>query len=186
MTQFCSAPGDSTHTELVTGKVFTAPEDILDSRPGTLMLTDCIDLCLANSTCRSANFETGLCVLFSSSAQQYPGNVINWMQSIIPYILLYLSPVHCIYKTQTLYLMHYFSCQAAWPPPSSRCSLFMSRSSVCPQPPAAGPGHSSQSRASWSLRTSRSAAASQPARTAWRCAGRRGSSPAGESAMALR
>ena len=71
--QYCSAPGDSVHTELVTGKVFTAPEDILDSRPGTLMLTDCIDLCLANSTCRSANFETGLCVLFSSSAQQYPG-----------------------------------------------------------------------------------------------------------------
>ena len=71
--QFCPSPGDSTHTELVTGKVFTAPEDILDSRPGTLMLTDCIDLCLANSTCRSANFETGLCVLFSSSAQQYPG-----------------------------------------------------------------------------------------------------------------
>ena len=71
--QFCSAPGDSVHTELVTGKVFTAPEDILDSRPGTLMLTDCIDLCLANSTCRSANFETGLCVLFSSSAQQFPG-----------------------------------------------------------------------------------------------------------------
>ena len=75
--QFCSSPGDSVHTELVTGKVFTAPEDILDSRPGTLMLTDCIDLCLANSTCRSANFETGLCVLFSSSAQQYPGIYIN-------------------------------------------------------------------------------------------------------------
>ena len=73
VSQFCPSPGDSTHTELVTGKVFTAPEDILDSRPGTLMLTDCIDLCLANSTCRSANFETGLCVLFSSSAQQYPG-----------------------------------------------------------------------------------------------------------------
>ena len=54
-------------------EVFTAPEDILDSRPGTLMLTDCIDLCLSNSTCRAANFETGLCVLFSSSAQQYPG-----------------------------------------------------------------------------------------------------------------
>ena len=33
------------HFELVTGQVYTAPEDMLDSRPGTLMLTDCIDLC---------------------------------------------------------------------------------------------------------------------------------------------
>ena len=38
-------PTDSVHFELVTGKVFTAPEDMLDSRPGTLMLTDCVDLC---------------------------------------------------------------------------------------------------------------------------------------------
>ena len=40
----CS-PTESVHFELVTGKVFTSPEDMLDSRPGTLMLTDCIDLC---------------------------------------------------------------------------------------------------------------------------------------------
>ena len=61
--------------ELVTGYVYTAPDDMLDSRPGTLMLTDCIDLCRKNATCRSANFETGLCVLFASSADQYPGTV---------------------------------------------------------------------------------------------------------------
>ena len=70
---FCPSPADNVHFELVTGKVFTAPEDMLDSRPGTLMLTDCIDLCMSNNTCRAANFETGLCVLFSSSAQQFPG-----------------------------------------------------------------------------------------------------------------
>ena len=96
MAQFCSAPGDSVHTELVTGKVFTAPEDILDSRPGTLMLTDCIDLCLANSTCRSANFETGLCVLFSSSAQQYPG--INGHDS----------------RNQNTYLCDMYDISASW------------------------------------------------------------------------
>ena len=62
-----------THFELVTGFVYTAPDDMLDSRPGTLMLTDCIELCRRNSTCRSANFETGLCVLFGSSAEDYPG-----------------------------------------------------------------------------------------------------------------
>ena len=64
---------ESVHFELVTGQVYTAPTDMLDSRPGTLMLTDCIELCLSNSTCQSANFETGLCVLFSSSAQSSPG-----------------------------------------------------------------------------------------------------------------
>ena len=70
---YCPSPQDKVHVELITGKVYTAPEDMLDSRPGTLMLTDCIDLCLSNSSCTAANFETGLCVLFSSSAQQFPG-----------------------------------------------------------------------------------------------------------------
>ena len=62
-----------THFELVTGYVYTAPDDMLDSRPGTLMLTDCIELCRRNVTCKSANFETGLCVLFGSSAEEFPG-----------------------------------------------------------------------------------------------------------------
>ncbi len=61
------------HFELVTGMVYTAPDDMLDSRPGTLMLTDCIELCRRNATCKAANFETGLCVLFGSSAEEYPG-----------------------------------------------------------------------------------------------------------------
>jgi hypothetical protein len=87
----CPSPTDTLHFELVTGKVFTSPEDMLDSRPGTLMLTDCIDLCRSdchprlvfrpnltpsprsNSSCQAANFETGLCVLFSTSALRYPG-----------------------------------------------------------------------------------------------------------------
>ena len=68
-----------THFELVTGFVYTAPDDMLDSRPGTLMLTDCIELCRRNVTCKSANFETGLCVLFGSSAEDYPGKkMIFW------------------------------------------------------------------------------------------------------------
>ena len=66
-----------THFELVTGFVYTAPDDMLDSRPGTLMLTDCIELCRRNVTCKSANFETGLCVLFGSSAEDYPGKKMN-------------------------------------------------------------------------------------------------------------
>ena len=43
------------------------------SQPGMLMLTDCIDTCSGNSSCRSINYETGLCVLFSSSAEIHPG-----------------------------------------------------------------------------------------------------------------
>jgi len=66
-------PSRDVKFELMTGVVYTAPDDMLDSRPGTLMLADCVELCRRNSTCRSANFETGLCVLFGSSADQYPG-----------------------------------------------------------------------------------------------------------------
>jgi hypothetical protein len=59
--------------ELVTGYVFTAPEDLLDSIPNTLMLTDCLEACHANESCHSVNYETGLCVLFASNADNYPG-----------------------------------------------------------------------------------------------------------------
>ncbi|XP_067008663.2 uncharacterized protein [Anabrus simplex] len=59
--------------ELVTGFVYSAPEDLLDSLPGTLMLTDCLEACQANDSCRAVNYETGLCVLFSSHADTLPG-----------------------------------------------------------------------------------------------------------------
>lgn len=64
---------DSVTFELVTGFVYSAPTDILDSQPGTLMLTDCIQTCRQNQTCRAVNYETGLCVLFSSNADSAPG-----------------------------------------------------------------------------------------------------------------
>merc|ERR1712241_736919 len=79
-----------THFELVTGYVYTAPDDMLDSRPGTLMLTDCIELCRRNSTCKSANFETGLCVLFGSSAEEFPGGLTA---SQFPVFTLYIQKV---------------------------------------------------------------------------------------------
>lgn len=71
-----------THFELVTGFVYTAPDDMLDSRPGTLMLTDCIELCRRNATCKAANFETGLCVLFGSSSEEFPGKLAVYRISI--------------------------------------------------------------------------------------------------------
>ena len=82
-----------THFELVTGYVYTAPDDMLDSRPGTLMLTDCIELCRRNSTCKSANFETGLCVLFGSSAADFPGKKDLPFSQFFPVCVLDKYPV---------------------------------------------------------------------------------------------
>ncbi|KAF5289182.1 hypothetical protein FQR65_LT00068 [Abscondita terminalis] len=59
--------------ELVTGYVFSAPGNVLDSIPGTLMLTDCLEMCQGNDSCRSVNYETGLCIIFSANADVLPG-----------------------------------------------------------------------------------------------------------------
>lgn len=53
--------------------VFSAPGKLLDSMPGTLMLTDCLEACQSNESCAAINYETGLCVLFSSNADHMPG-----------------------------------------------------------------------------------------------------------------
>lgn len=59
--------------ELVTGYVYTAPTNLLESISGILMLTDCLETCQANDSCQAVNYETGLCVLFSSNADNNPG-----------------------------------------------------------------------------------------------------------------
>ncbi|XP_066251225.1 uncharacterized protein [Euwallacea similis] len=59
--------------ELITGYVFSSPGNVIDSFPGTLMLTDCLDMCQGNESCQSVNYETGLCVLFGSNADVLPG-----------------------------------------------------------------------------------------------------------------
>lgn len=46
---------------------------MLDSIPGTLMLTDCLEQCQSNDSCSSVNYETGLCILFTSNADKLPG-----------------------------------------------------------------------------------------------------------------
>lgn len=38
-----------------------------------LLLEECISACMGNSSCLSINYETGLCVLFSSSAEVNAG-----------------------------------------------------------------------------------------------------------------
>jgi len=99
-TQDC--PADFVSFEVVTGYVYTAPADMLDSQPGTLMLTDCIDTCRGNSSCKSINYETGLCVLFSSSADENQGQLTP---SQFPVFTIYVQK-NCLPSAAT--------CDAAW------------------------------------------------------------------------
>jgi hypothetical protein len=62
--EFCA--DGLTSFELSTGYVLTSPAESMTMLPGTLQLTQCIDMCRTNETCRAINFETGLCVLLAS------------------------------------------------------------------------------------------------------------------------
>lgn len=72
--------------ELVTGYVYTAPTNMLESIPGSLMLTDCLETCQGNESCQAVNYETGLCVLFNSNADSNPGAL---SQSQFPVFTIY-------------------------------------------------------------------------------------------------
>ncbi|XP_034934441.1 uncharacterized protein [Chelonus insularis] len=72
--------------ELVTGYVYTAPTSLLESIPGILMLTDCLETCQANDSCQAVNYETGFCILFSSNADNNPGALT---QSQFPVFTIY-------------------------------------------------------------------------------------------------
>lgn len=66
---------DKISFEMVTGYVYSSPSDLLESQPGVLSVTECLDMCRSNSSCHSVNYETGLCVLFSSSADSNPSSL---------------------------------------------------------------------------------------------------------------
>jgi len=95
-------PADLVTFEVITGFVYTAPADMLDSQPGTLILNDCIETCRQNSSCKSINFETGLCVLFSSSADD---NKSQLTKSQYPVFTIYVQK-NCLPSAP--------SCNAAW------------------------------------------------------------------------
>ncbi|XP_037808095.1 uncharacterized protein LOC119601322 [Lucilia sericata] len=61
--------------EIITGYVLSAPSKLLDTLPGTLMLTDCLEACQINESCTAVNYETGLCVLFKTTADKTPGSL---------------------------------------------------------------------------------------------------------------
>ncbi|CAB3376587.1 Hypothetical predicted protein [Cloeon dipterum] len=87
--------------EMVTGYVYSSPKDLLDSIPGTLMLTDCLEACQTNEQCRAVNYETGLCVLFSSTADQQP-EALSSSQ----------FPVFTIYAQKSCFMVK--PCERAW------------------------------------------------------------------------
>lgn len=68
----CLTSGGFISFELITGYVLSAPADSMVMQPGTLQLTDCLNVCRQNSSCLAINFETGLCVLLQESADKNP------------------------------------------------------------------------------------------------------------------
>lgn len=73
--------GDLSFFAYIYRYVFSAPNKLLDSMPGTLMLTDCLEACQNNDSCASVNYETGLCVLFSSNSDKLPGKFVVLLAS---------------------------------------------------------------------------------------------------------
>ncbi|XP_015784540.1 uncharacterized protein LOC107362058 [Tetranychus urticae] len=78
--------------ELITGHVFTSPSETMTMVPGTLQLTDCIAYCNRSETCKAINFETGLCIILTSSAQSQPSALTT---SQFPVFTIYAQKV-CI------------------------------------------------------------------------------------------
>lgn len=68
-----NCPVEDSTFELVTGWMYSSPQDILETRAGTLQLGECVDACKANKSCMAINFETGLCVLFGSQVGDRTG-----------------------------------------------------------------------------------------------------------------
>jgi hypothetical protein len=68
---------EDVHFEMITGYVYSAPGEIMETSPGVLLLRDCLEQCRLNDLCRAINFETGLCVLFAGSYADQPGTGIR-------------------------------------------------------------------------------------------------------------
>ncbi|XP_071452023.1 uncharacterized protein [Hetaerina americana] len=103
--------------ELVTGSMFRGGGDGEGLGPGgrglargrqmavlveMLVLGECIEACAANASCRSLNYETGLCVLFDTDADEHPDSL---MQSDYPVFTVY---------AQKMCLEERVPCERAW------------------------------------------------------------------------
>lgn len=72
-----NCPVEDATFELVTGWMYSSPQDILETRAGTLQLAECIEACKSNQSCLAVNFETGLCVLFKSQVKDRTGKLLD-------------------------------------------------------------------------------------------------------------
>ncbi|RWS28961.1 uncharacterized protein B4U80_05755 [Leptotrombidium deliense] len=70
--------------------VFRSPLDTLDTLSGVVQLTDCLADCRNNAACKAVNFETGLCVLLSSSATEKKN---NFYASQFPLFTIYAEKI---------------------------------------------------------------------------------------------
>lgn len=59
--------------------LLSSSENMIEAVP-LLMLSECIEQCRQNASCHSINYETGLCVLFTSHADKLPGKAIMILQ----------------------------------------------------------------------------------------------------------
>ncbi|CAG2118470.1 unnamed protein product, partial [Medioppia subpectinata] len=76
MVNVCPA-GSVVTFELITGYTFRGPSDTVAKIPGILHLQECLNSCLTDDTCKSFNFETGLCVLLRTSANERPEALVS-------------------------------------------------------------------------------------------------------------
>ncbi|KAF0303133.1 hypothetical protein FJT64_024847 [Amphibalanus amphitrite] len=82
-------PEEAVSFEVVTGYAYSAPAFVIDSQTGTLLLTDCIDLCRRNASCQALNYETGLCVLLGSTADGQEADPLT--ESQYPVFTMYVQ-----------------------------------------------------------------------------------------------
>jgi hypothetical protein len=83
-----NCPVEDSTFELVTGWMYSSPQDILETRAGTLQLAECIEACKTNQSCLAINFETGLCVLFKSQVRDRIG---KFLHLLLPHPLLSIN-----------------------------------------------------------------------------------------------
>lgn len=70
--------------------LLSSSDNMIEAVP-LLMLSECLEQCRLNSSCHSINYETGLCVLFTSHADKLPGKAIISQLQIDDYISLHLN-----------------------------------------------------------------------------------------------
>ena len=62
--------------------MLSSSENMMDAVP-FLQLTECLDQCRNNDSCNSVNYETGLCVLFSQTADKLPGMELKFFTNYV-------------------------------------------------------------------------------------------------------